>query len=912
MSQGLTVSTASMDPRERVRQAARQGDMTLLASAINTWPIPCLTARDEDGNTPLHISASVGKADVVHVLLDRGAHPLARNATGATPLHLATAVNATSIVKTLMEYGGDPLLKSDQGNCLTIACRMGHSTLVDVFLKSQAWSWDSLWDAMLEALQCLHLETANKFEKYGLDIHAKSSSGVGFLHATSNDNKYLETTRYLLGKGVDINSTDARGFTPLHIAAFNAGPETVAELLAAGANPNARDRINATPVFPAIQKCDTASLKHLLVAGASAKDVIQIGQKRRPLLHIVSQEGTSVTEMAKLLVSYGADISKCDETGAHAAKWAAKAGHMELLRYFHESGSDILGGDDTMQTPLLSACLNGRLDCVAFLISIGADFNSTTKEGHTVLGAAIQENHPEVIKFLLDKGASDLDALGDAFRRRNAEAVQLLLPHHLRIFGDRHGQLKDYAEEAISENNYSLARELVEGLEDIQVLTESTQNSLLLMAATHGNIDLARRLINANTSRNYRQKISLMTPIHVSAELGHVGLINLLAEAGFLTLSETQFGQSALHIAAKNGNVAVIEKLGGIVSSKVKDINGYCPVHWAAIEGHSVCAKALIDLGSYVDPLDNNQRTPLLWAVENGYVDCVKILMDSGSNSRAIDLRRRTCLHLACMYDRLEVLQLLLPRLVDLVDFRDSLGFTALQYAKSEQVTSLLRQNGAGILGNETLGISGLEVSAMRGNVWLVEELLSLSPNLKQSESVIIKLFMASREEPDRKVFDYLVGLRPALERLEKPHLTNLLAECIMESDEHRILAVLTAIFSIGRKPPEGVAERLLVIACKRGFQESVRLLAELPSILDVDVQGLSPLLIACQHGHLEVVKTLLESGANPSVVDPNTHQSAIEIAISGKKEQIVETLKEYTRFLSSKHNPLLEIGTQP
>jgi ankyrin repeat protein len=470
------------------------------------------------------------------------------------------------------------------------------------------------------------------------------------------------------------------------------------------------------------------------------------------------------------------------------------------------------------------------------------------------------------------------------------------------VFGDNHGQIKQYTETAVSEDNYPLAKELVRGVGDIRALAESTRNSLLIMAASHGDADLGRRLIEANPSRSHRRKVSLMTPIHCAAEGGYVELVSLLADAGFVATSETQFGQTALHFAAANGHTAIIKRLGGVVSTKVKDKNGNCPIHWAAIRGHSACIRALIDLGSYVDPLDDDaQRTPLQWAVEGGHADCVRILLERGSDARAVDLRSCTCLHLASLHDRVEVLQLVLPRLADMVDHRDSLGFTALQYAKSRLATKLLRQHGASTLGNESLGMSGLEVFALRGNVYLVEELLSQSPHLRQSKKLITKLFMVSWEEPDHEVFDYLLGLRPGLELLDDSELISLLAECIVRSDEHRILALLRAAFSLGMRPPSGTAERLLAIACKSGFLETVRLLAEIPGIHDLDLRGRPPLLVACKHGHLQVVESLLESGANPSAVDPSKSQSAVEIATAAEHKKIVESLEEYIRFQGSK-----------
>ena len=63
----------------------------------------CPAGRFAVKNTPLHIAAENGLADVVRALLNRGADPLAVDAEDRTPLARAAAKNRNEIVDLLNE-----------------------------------------------------------------------------------------------------------------------------------------------------------------------------------------------------------------------------------------------------------------------------------------------------------------------------------------------------------------------------------------------------------------------------------------------------------------------------------------------------------------------------------------------------------------------------------------------------------------------------------------------------------------------------------------------------------------------------------------------------------------------------------------------------------------------------------------
>ena len=62
----------------------------------------------------------------------------------------------------------------------------------------------------------------------------------------------------------------------------------------------------------------------------------------------------------------------------------------------------------------------------------------------------------------------------------------------------------------------------------------------------------------------------------------------------------------------------------------------------------------------------------------------------------------------------------------------------------------------------------------------------------------------------------------------------------------------------------------LCYMACQEGHSDGVRFLVECGNVNQADDGGRSPLFIACHKGHIYVISTLLEGGANVKHRDEN------------------------------------------
>ena len=74
-----------------------------------------VVARDTFGWTPVFEAVSTGKVEAVEALFAAGADPTARTNSGLTLLHLAVLVDNVAIVETLLDAGADPFAEDSRG-----------------------------------------------------------------------------------------------------------------------------------------------------------------------------------------------------------------------------------------------------------------------------------------------------------------------------------------------------------------------------------------------------------------------------------------------------------------------------------------------------------------------------------------------------------------------------------------------------------------------------------------------------------------------------------------------------------------------------------------------------------------------------------------------------------------------------
>ena len=222
--------------------------------------------------------------------------------------------------------------------------------------------------------------------------------------------------------GADVNRAQPDGTTPLLWAVSRVDYDVAQALIAKKADVNAANQFGAMPLTEAARKSDARLVKMLLDAGAKADSANPDGETA--LMMAISGGNVSVVEM---LVNAGAHVNTIEkfhnQTPLMYAAASSRGGQMVKLllakgadvhkrALYSDWPSQVTSEPRTQYRPvggltaLLYATRSGCYECVQDLLAAGADINLPTPEGVTPLMIALDNEHNDVAKLLIEKGAN--------------------------------------------------------------------------------------------------------------------------------------------------------------------------------------------------------------------------------------------------------------------------------------------------------------------------------------------------------------------------------------------------------------------------------------------------------------------------------------------------------------------------
>ena len=798
---------------------------------------------DTDGNTCLHYAARGGcSKKAIEAILNHGADVNASNKSSQTTLMWACEKRKIVAINVLLNAGADPNIADTDGNtCLHDAVRRGFSK-----------------------------EAINAILNHGADVNASNKRSQTTLMLASKE-RNIYAIPVLLSAGADPSILDEDGNTCLHYAAtedcrrkvlhaiVNNGADVnstnkskVILLMAAG-----RSRIVATFYMPLNSEADKN--------GATWMDYAISKDCKIEILHVVNAhiDNTNATDRQNFidilfartdvngytivgLLKTGTDPNIADAEGdTYLHNAVLRFCSMEVLRAIIYLGAGVNNRNKHNRTALVLASMIKNEDAITVLLDAGADLTIADVEGDTCLhGAILGGCSSNAIRAMIIHGA-DVNAMNKC--NQTALILASLMGHLDAI---------DVCLNARADPNSA----------------STNGNTCLHYAVLEGcSIECLQTLIAHGADVNAANKYNV-TALMKACEKGNIDAINVLLNAGADTNIAGADGDTCLHNAVSGGcSKEVLETIithGADVN--ITNRSSGTALMMACQKGNTAAMSVFLSSGANPNIPDEKGNTLLHIAMENNIsADTVQIVIDHGANVNATNKQNETPLVLASHNENVDAVNMLLKVGADTnISFNDTCLHHVLRRRCSKEMLQAIINHGAEINATDTNGRTALMIACAKGNSDAINTLLEAGadPKITDADGETC-LYYAVDGCCSKEVLQIIINHGADVNATNTNNVTALMT-AYKKSNADAICVFLNA----GASRDVVVADRNICFhdAVSRAFSKEVlqAMISHGSDVNSTNTNNVTPLMMACQKGNIDVISVLLTAGSNPNLAN--------------------------------------------
>lgn len=516
------------------------------AEEIQEWLLAnnllSLSSVDSRGCSPLHVACEQGNLRYVKWLLEQGAlisEPTTCN-DGLSPFTMAVRNDRLELSKWIFaHYCADPTLAFPIHNAPN---KRGSIPL-------------------MYAAESASIELVEWMISIGANFRARNNKGSTVLMwATSNPN--LEVLKYITSLDeAQLRQPNEEGMTPLSFAVMEERVDVFNFLIARGVPTSHRNVAGLSPLLLAVRYGKLEMLKQLLRCGESLKETNDRGANA---LLIAAQHGHLET-MKFSHTEGGLPINSAASNGCTAFMYACDGGNIEVAKWLISMGADIHERSPLGTTACMFAAIGGHTALIQWLhTEHHVNLELANKHGFTALTYAADHGRLETVKWMLHEAKVPLtinrktsySILMDAASNGHIPLVEYLIKENLV---DPHYSVSGVNAFSIAalKDKVAMMEWLYYNVPGINITEHASGETQFFispvthMAVIHNSRNALKWLVRHGVDVNGVSYLLGSRPISTVAEKGESALLSWMMSQGADPTVRDQFGFSLYHLASR-------------------------------------------------------------------------------------------------------------------------------------------------------------------------------------------------------------------------------------------------------------------------------------------------------------------------------------------------------------------------